>query len=289
MLLEELNTLKALLEYGTMSKVSSQLYISPSAVSKRIDRLEQSLKQKLITQQGRRVALTPFALHLLNELTPALNHIQTTLAEQITEQDDSLVHISCGESLLVAYLAPLFAELLQKDPFIRITTEHTPVTIEKVQAGKAVLGINNGCSADYPDLIFEHIRNEPFCLYPNDLDSQHPTQHSTQHIICIDLNFPSNHFLKEQLAANDFHPFMQMESYMAIIESAKAGLAPGLIPQGLAHHFNLDPKRTTKLSIHRPCYLCYRKHILKKPRLQQILASIRTQLATTPNTAANPI
>ena len=280
MLLEGLETLQALLEHGTMSKVSSKLHISPSAVSKRIDKLEGSLKQPLIQQQGRRVVLTPYALKLLNELTPALNQIQTTLSEQLAETDEGLIEISCGESLLVAFLAPVFKQLLEADPNLRVRTSHTPDTIEQVQSGKALLGINTGMSSDYPDLIFEHIKDEPFCLYPA-VEKDHnlqTTEINTQQIICIDLSFPSNRHLIPELARCGLHPIMQMESYMAIIESAKAGLAPALIPECLAKHFALDTNQMQSLDIQRPFYLCYRKSALKRPRFQRLLKAVRTSL-----------
>ena len=280
MLLEGLETLQALLEHGTMSKVSSKLHISPSAVSKRIDKLESSLKQSLIQHKGRRVVLTPYALKLLNELTPALNQIQTTLSEQLAETDDGVIEISCGESLLVAFLAPVFKRLLKEDPNLRIRTSHTPDTIEQIQSGKALLGINTGMSSDYPDLIFEHIKDESFCLYPVKQENQmtDANEPRIQQIICIDLSFPSNRHLIPELARCGLHPIMQMESYMAIIESAKAGLAAALIPECLAKHFALDPDQMQQLDIQRPFYLCYRKSALKRPRFQRLLKAVRLSL-----------
>ena len=48
MLLEGLETLCLLASEGTMAKVASRLYISQSAVSKRITQLEQRLGKRLI-------------------------------------------------------------------------------------------------------------------------------------------------------------------------------------------------------------------------------------------------
>ncbi|MGL5199997.1 MAG: LysR family transcriptional regulator, partial [Aeromonas veronii] len=53
MLLEGLETLSLLASEGTMAKVASRLYISQSAVSKRIAQLEQRLGKKLIEPEGR--------------------------------------------------------------------------------------------------------------------------------------------------------------------------------------------------------------------------------------------
>ena len=72
MLLEGLETLCLLASEGTMAKVASRLYISQSAVSKRIAQLEQRLGKKLIEPDGRHIRLTPQARELLARVAPSL-------------------------------------------------------------------------------------------------------------------------------------------------------------------------------------------------------------------------
>ncbi len=72
MLLEGLETLGLLASEGTMAKVASRLYISQSAVSKRIAQLELRLGKKLIEPEGRQIRLTPQAQELLERVAPSL-------------------------------------------------------------------------------------------------------------------------------------------------------------------------------------------------------------------------
>ncbi|WP_199451399.1 helix-turn-helix domain-containing protein, partial [Vibrio harveyi] len=65
MLLEGIETLLVLAKEGTMSKAGTRLYISQSAVSKRIANLEKRLGKKLIEPAGRHIQLTTAALHLV--------------------------------------------------------------------------------------------------------------------------------------------------------------------------------------------------------------------------------
>ena len=66
MLLEGIETLLVLSKAKTMSRTGSLLYISQSAVSKRIANLEKKLGKKLIEPSGRQIKLTPDAIALID-------------------------------------------------------------------------------------------------------------------------------------------------------------------------------------------------------------------------------
>ncbi|MDF4720844.1 LysR family transcriptional regulator, partial [Vibrio parahaemolyticus] len=68
MLLEGIETLLVLSKEKTMSRTGSQLYISQSAVSKRISNLEKKLGKKLIEPNGRHIKLTSDGLALINTI-----------------------------------------------------------------------------------------------------------------------------------------------------------------------------------------------------------------------------
>ncbi|GAM67810.1 transcriptional regulator [Vibrio sp. JCM 19236] len=68
MLLEGIETLIVLSKHKTMSKAGSQLYISQSAVSKRISNLEKRLNKKLVEPDGRQIKLTADAERLIENI-----------------------------------------------------------------------------------------------------------------------------------------------------------------------------------------------------------------------------
>jgi DNA-binding transcriptional LysR family regulator len=105
MLLEGLETLCLLASEGTMAKVASRLYISQSAVSKRIAQLEQRLGKKLIEPDGRHIRLTPQARELLARVAPSLAEMKGVLADSQILTDQTPLSIACSETLLAGYLA----------------------------------------------------------------------------------------------------------------------------------------------------------------------------------------
>lgn len=122
MLLEGLETLSLLASEGTMAKVASRLYISQSAVSKRIGQLELRLGKKLIEPDGRQIRLTPQARELLDRVAPSLAEMKGVLADSQTLTDLTPLPIACSETLLAGYLARFMHDYLGRDPHIALST-----------------------------------------------------------------------------------------------------------------------------------------------------------------------
>ena len=144
MLLEGLETLCLLASEGTMAKVASRLYISQSAVSKRITQLEQRLGKRLIEPDGRQTRLTPQARELLTRVAPSLAEMKGVLADSQILTDQTPLSIACSETLLAGYLARFMHTYLERDPHIALSTHHTPVILARVRGGDALLGICAG-------------------------------------------------------------------------------------------------------------------------------------------------
>ncbi len=81
MLLEGIETLLVLSKEKTMSRTGSQLYISQSAVSKRIANLEKKLGKKLIVPAGRHIKLTADAEQLIASIGPTFNELHGLIFE----------------------------------------------------------------------------------------------------------------------------------------------------------------------------------------------------------------
>jgi len=121
MLLEGLETLSLLASEGTMAKVASRLYISQSAVSKRIAQLELRLGKKLIEPEGRQIRLTPQAHELLERVAPSLAEMKGVLADSQDLADHSPLPIACSETLLAGYLAHFMRDYLGRDPHLALS------------------------------------------------------------------------------------------------------------------------------------------------------------------------
>ena len=164
MLLEGLETLSLLASEGTMAKVASRLYISQSAVSKRIAQLEQRLGKKLIEPEGRQIRLTPQAKELLERVAPSLAEMKGVLADSQDLADQSPLPIACSETLLAGYLAHFMRDYLERDPHLALSTHHTPVILARVRSGDALLGICAGRLPPGHGLGADLLLEEPFYL-----------------------------------------------------------------------------------------------------------------------------
>ncbi|MDM5152415.1 LysR family transcriptional regulator [Aeromonas salmonicida] len=274
MLLEGLETLSLLASEGTMAKVASRLYISQSAVSKRIGQLELRLGKKLIEPDGRQIRLTPQARELLDRVAPSLAEMKGVLADSLTLTDLTPLPIACSETLLAGYLARFMHDYLGRDPHIALSTHHTPVILARVRSGDALLGICAGRLPPGHGLGAELLLEEPFYLVGDD---QHEAPSADQHkILTMDLENPSNRYLREPLAQLGLVPAMELDSYLALIELAKAGIGPVLLPAGLLALVGEQGETARPLpGLGRPLHLVYRQSSLKRERIAQLVSALR--------------
>ncbi|USV59271.1 LysR family transcriptional regulator [Aeromonas encheleia] len=280
MLLEGLETLSLLASEGTMAKVASRLYISQSAVSKRINQLESRLGKKLIEPDGRQIRLTPQALELLARLAPSLAEMKGVLADSQTLTDSTPLPVACSETLLAGYLARFMHDYLSQDPCLALSTHHTPVILARVRGGDALLGICAGRLPPGHGLCAELLLEEPFYLV-GDADQGARLSHDQgRPILTMDLDNPSNRYLREPLAALGLVPSMELDSYLALIELAKVGIGPVLLPAGLLALVGEQGERARPLpGLGRPLHLVYRQSSLKRARIGRLVEGIRAHFA----------
>lgn len=304
MLLEGLETLCLLASEGTMAKVASRLYISQSAVSKRINQLELRLGKKLIEPDGRQIRLTPQARELLARVAPSLAEMKGVLADSQTLTDGSPLPVACSETLLAGYLARFMHDYLARDPHIALSTHHTPVILARVRGGDALLGICAGRLPPGHGLCAELLLTEPFYLVGDALDEAAQPDHQSalqetltskqltegdvsegmqdnmRKILTMDLENPSNRYLREPLAALGLEPAMELDSYLALIELAKAGIGPVLLPAGLLALVGEQGRRARALpGLGRPLHLVYRPNSLKRARIVRLVEGIKGHFA----------
>lgn len=306
MLLEGLETLCLLASEGTMAKVASRLYISQSAVSKRITQLEQRLGKRLIEPDGRQTRLTPQARELLARVAPSLAEMKGVLADSQTLTDQTPLPVACSETLLAGYLARFMHDYLEQDPHLALSTHHTPVILTRVRGGDALLGICAGRLPPGHGLCAELLLEEPFYLVGDDqevaaqpdhrgaspdrasgkpltqkdLGEETLVQEKVRKILTMDLENPSNRYLRDPLAALGMVPAMELDSYLALIELAKAGIGPVLLPAGLLALVGDQGKRARALpGLARPLHLVYRPSSLKRARIQRLVEGIRAHFA----------
>ncbi|MFQ2201230.1 LysR family transcriptional regulator [Aeromonas hydrophila] len=276
MLLEGLETLCLLASEGTMAKVASRLYISQSAVSKRIAQLEQRLGKKLVEPDGRQIRLTPQAQELLARVAPSLAEMKGVLADSQTLTDLTPLPVACSETLLAGYLARFMHDYLRQDPHLALSTHHTPVILARVRSGDALLGICAGRLPPGHGLEARLLLEEPFYLVEGDQRESENADQGLRQILTMDLDNPSNRYLREPLAALGLTPAMELDSYLALIELAKAGIGPVLLPAGLLALVGAQgPQARPLAGLARPLHLVYRPNSLKRARIAQLVQALQ--------------
>lgn len=276
MLLEGLETLCLLASEGTMAKVASRLYISQSAVSKRIAQLEQRLGKKLVEPDGRQIRLTPQAQELLARVAPSLAEMKGVLADSQTLTDLTPLPVACSETLLAGYLARFMHDYLRQDPHLALSTHHTPAILARVRSGDALLGICAGRLPPGHGLEASLLLEEPFYLVEGDQREGKNADQGLRQILTMDLENPSNRYLREPLAALGLTPAMELDSYLALIELAKAGIGPVLLPAGLLALVGAQGTQARPLAgLARPLHLVYRPNSLKRARIAQLVQALQ--------------
>ncbi|MFM5666997.1 LysR family transcriptional regulator [Aeromonas hydrophila] len=276
MLLEGLETLCLLASEGTMAKVASRLYISQSAVSKRIAQLEQRLGKKLVEPDGRQIRLTPQAQELLARVAPSLAEMKGVLADSQILTDLTPLPVACSETLLAGYLARFMHDYLRQDPHLALSTHHTPVILARVRSGDALLGICAGRLPPGHGLEARLLLEEPFYLVEGDQREGENADQGLRQILTMDLDNPSNRYLREPLAALGLTPAMELDSYLALIELAKAGIGPVLLPAGLLALVGAQgPQARPLAGLARPLHLVYRPNSLKRARIAQLVQALQ--------------
>ncbi|MGF1685725.1 LysR family transcriptional regulator [Photobacterium japonica] len=279
MLLEGIETLLVLAQEGTMSKAGSRLYLSQSAVSKRIAKLEKRLGKKLIEPQGRRIKLTADAQQLIAAVGPSMNEIKGLIFDQLPASDHSLIQIASSETLVAGYLGECMGRYFQHDPYIRISTHHTPVIVEKVQAGDATLGFCAGHLPPQHGLTTLHLFNEPFVVI-----SQMPLTQPPVALLVNDFKNPANANQASTLQKAGIMPLMEMDSYTAAAQLALGGVAPALVPISIVKTLQIAPAHCHQFealnTLTRPVHLCYRQSSARSARVKALIETIADSVPT---------
>jgi len=278
MLLEGIETLLVLSKAKTMSRTGSLLYISQSAVSKRIANLEKKLGKKLIEPSGRHIRLTSDAMALISTIEPTFNELRGQIHDQQELEDTSLIRMDCSETLVAGYLSLIMEERLVEDPYLRISTNHTPRIVEHVKSGKATLGFCAGYLPAHHGLMSFHLADEPFSII-----SQHPLMEMPKVILTNDLNNTANTYQQAVLAKHNIQPLMEMDSYTAAAQLAMGGMAPALIPKSIIKTLNIPAKYCYDFDeltpLIRPIHICLRHNTYRNQRVKTVIEAIADVVA----------
>ncbi|KQP29741.1 LysR family transcriptional regulator [Methylobacterium sp. Leaf104] len=141
----------AMCEDGTLTQAARRAAIAPSAVSKRLVELEQSLGVQLMTRQARGMVMTPAGETLLHHARRMLHDVEQIVVELAEHAKGvrGIVRMFANLSAIVQFLPEDLRAFLARQETIKISLEERPSggVVAGVEAGLAELGI---CSGSIP-------------------------------------------------------------------------------------------------------------------------------------------
>ncbi|MGZ3726178.1 MAG: LysR family transcriptional regulator [Pseudobdellovibrio sp.] len=259
-MVEGIEALLALERTGTISEAAAQLRLTQSAVSKRIQALENELKYKLIEPDGRRVKLTRKGELFLNRARLLVSELKNLKdLDHDNENESKKFSIALSDSVAASWGPKLIRQSTQKLKNIEfeIHVHRSTLVEENVKLGRYNLGLCISNSSD-PQIQSSVILEEPMVLIK-------PPQENKR-LITIERNSGSWRALEDKILK---HPKLKnfelnhSESFAAIIQMVKEGYGYGLAPLGIAQTMNVPKNEILVLSpnIKRQIKLISRKNI----------------------------
>lgn len=134
------------------SKAADQLFLTPTALSHRIKKLEQQLNIQLFERRTRSISLTPEGEYLLKHVQSGFGQIQTALF-QLEQNKQRLFTITTTPSFASEWIIPYLPELQSRFPNIMFRV-HASYDLINMTSGLYDLAIRYG-SGGYQDVDAE--------------------------------------------------------------------------------------------------------------------------------------
>ncbi|PQO99325.1 LysR family transcriptional regulator [Massilia phosphatilytica] len=172
--LHDLQAFVAVAERASFRQAAADLFLSQSALSRRIDKLEESLGVKLFERTTRRVQLTNVGQTFLVNVRTALDGLEDAVlgVADLAAHRTGSVTFACVPSAVWHFLPDVLKRFSERFPRIRVRVhdESAQDVLNLVLTGEADFGINF-TGAENPEIVFAPIYVESYVLA---MRSDHP-------------------------------------------------------------------------------------------------------------------
>lgn len=163
--LNDLYAFRALVEYGSFRLAAESICLSQSALSRRIEKLENALGERLFERTTRRVNLTLFGQGFTQRSELLLSNVEALLADinQVSKERIGLVTVATIPSAASCLMPEVIRSFQAHYPRVRVRLIDSSVgnVIEAVNSGEADFGI---CFAKTlpPSIEFVPLREDEY-------------------------------------------------------------------------------------------------------------------------------
>lgn len=165
--LHDLQAFVAVAERASFRQAADDLFLSQSALSRRIEKLEEGLGVKLFERTTRRVQLTNVGQAFLLNVRTALDGLEDAVlgVADLAAHRTGTVTLACVPSAVWHFLPEVLKEFSERFPRIRVRVhdESAQDVLNLVLAGEADFGINF-TGAEDAEIVFEPIYKERYVL-----------------------------------------------------------------------------------------------------------------------------
>jgi len=276
-MLDRLEALQALAATGTMGRAAATLRITQSAVSKRIGALEAELGVKLIEREGRRARLTTEAQRLLAEARPLLLSLREVLHAG-GARAQPVLRVAATDSLLASWLPGALRSALDQLPMLQVElhAHRGPLLLERVRSGDYALGLCPAGAGD-GELVQRELLREPMVIVPARLAPLTPAP--IVRVWAIEKRSLTWEAIEARLArlhkstGFTLEVEARLESFAALVQTARAGFAHALVPRGIALELGVPAERLVALpGLTRPIAAVARRSTLGRSAVRSLLA-----------------
>lgn len=279
-MLEGIKAFISIAKLGTISEAAVQMRLTQSAVSKRIQSLENELGYAILEKDGRKVRLTHAGQQLLEKSKTLLNEIEM-LKDLGKEKLQREYSIGIADSIASSWGPSIIRKSLNHFTQLKLNihVHRSTFILEQIKLGKYDLGIVTGNSTSN-DLVWNPILKEELVLVGGAPDKK---ANQPQPIVTIETasstwkEIGTNIMTHPQLR---FHSFLHVESFNAAAQMGREGFGLSLIPIGVAKAIGLKANQFSFLSpkIERQVYLISRKSISNHEIIQKFIKSLPNKL-----------
>jgi DNA-binding transcriptional LysR family regulator len=267
--LADLRAFLAVSDLGSFRAAAEILHLSQSAVSRRVDKLEDALGVELLTRTTRKIELTTIGRTFVHKARNVMLELESALIgiQDVAERLSGEVTLACVPSAVGYFLPSVFNEYHKRYPGIRIRVldESSSDVLLAVTRGDADFGVTY-VGTQESDIHFLPLIEEAFVLA---CPSEHPLAKSkvvawkdiNEHGYIALAQGSGNRFLVDQALAGSLERprwFCEVSHVPALVSLVMAGLGVGVVPrmalppdghEGLAAIPLVEPKVSRKLGL----------------------------------------
>lgn len=222
---------------GNISRAASRLYISQPAISKSIQKLEDSLDVRLFIRSSKGVVLTPEGKLLYDAVKDAFTSLDTGIEKihQMSALGIGSLHIGVSSTLCRHVLLPYLKQYIKENPHVQISiiTTSTNQTLQLLEERKVDIGLV-GEPEHTDDITFEPLDEIKDCfvttqaylgnLKARGIPSEDIFRSST--LMMLDKNNMSRQYIDDYLAKNHIRTkeAIDVSDMDLLIEFARIGV-----------------------------------------------------------------